>query len=78
VAALTACASAPTPTAAPASAGPPLPCGNPLFHQEFEKELAAAQAEPDPALRAAAVCRVAHDWGIEDCSNVTPKSLQMP
>jgi hypothetical protein len=69
------CAHAPSPRQPEA---PPGECGNAVLHEEFEKDLAAAQAEADPERRAVAVCKVAHDWGIEDCSNVTPDSLNLP
>ena len=75
---LGACASAPSPSAQPPRQPPPTECGNAVLHELFEKELAAAQAEPEPEKRAAAVCKVAHDWHIEDCSNVTADSLNLP
>lgn len=75
---LSGCASAPAAGADVPEQAPPPACGNPVLHELFEKELAVAQAEPDPGKRAEAVCKVAHDWHIEDCSNVTPDSLNLP
>jgi hypothetical protein len=72
------CASAPAADAEVPEQAPPGVCGNAVLHELFEKELAVAQAEPDPEKRAEAVCKVAHDWHIEDCSNVTPRSLNLP
>jgi len=74
---LTACASSPSAPPQPAESARGA-CGNGVLHEEFERQLAAAQAEPVPEKRADAVCQVAHDWGIEDCSNVTPRSLELP
>ena len=70
------CAASPPPAVTPQ---PPVKtCANAVLHEEFEKELAAARAESTPERRAAAVCRVAHGWGIDDCSNVTARSLPLP
>jgi hypothetical protein len=71
------CAASPSPHTEPARA-PRESCGNAVLHEQFEKDLAEAQAEPEPARREAAVCKVARNWGIEDCSNVTPASLNLP
>ena len=75
---LSGCASSAAPSRKSAEMAPSSSCGNAALHEQFERELAAAQAEPDAEMRAAAVCRVAHDWGLDDCSNVTPASLNLP
>jgi hypothetical protein len=51
---------------------------NPELREDFASDLRAAQSVEDPVERQRAVCRVAHDWGIEDCSNVTEESLVLP
>jgi hypothetical protein len=71
------CAASPSPATNP-PAPAPRECGNAVLHEQFDKDLAEAQAEPEPARRAEAVCKVARNWGIEDCSNVTPASLNLP
>jgi len=78
VAVVAGCASSPPARSEPARAPEPATCGNEVLHEEFERELAKAQAEPEPQKRVDAVCKVARDWGIEDCTNVTPKSLPLP
>ena len=72
------CAVSPSPLTKPPAHPARASCGNAVLHEQFEKDLFEAQAEPEPARRAAAVCNVAHNSGIEDCSNVTPASLNLP